>query len=494
MQLFSPISQNLKLSQKGLLVIGIPLVFELIFIATLFVLLAQAADEIAQESKSKMFIADVQRFNTLFKDTVLTATLYAKTKNLPMGQHLSSLPAEMRKDLEHLKENAHGNKPEQALLDKVGVLLARLENYLLQVKGIFDRGGREFSLIRAGDLIQEAGYIVQETNSCLDQIVVLESESLKGSHAMAATARSNVALVLVIGVVLSVLVAVWMSLYFTRGTTVRLQTVMENMLRMAKRQPLAPPIAGSDEIGELDKFFHHMAAELSELDRLKRDLFAMASHDLRTPLTSLLMYFESYKDGVYGPVTPAAAERVDGLERSVKRMVRLIADLLDLEKLEQGKLEVELKTTGLAQVLQESVASVRDLAEHRLIDLAVPETTVELMADSERLTQVLVNLLSNAIKFSPQGSNIYIGVEAVPDSSMVRVSVKDEGAGIPADKQHLVFERYKQMENIGMGKRSGTGLGLPICKEIVQLHHGEIGIDSVPGQGSTFWFTVPVAN
>jgi signal transduction histidine kinase len=175
-------------------------------------------------------------------------------------------------------------------------------------------------------------------------------------------------------------------------------------------------------------------------------------------------------------------------------LITLINDLLDLEKMESGMLELRIDKTDLSNILKRSVQAVAGFANHEGIKLVVdPDAELELDADNDRMVQVVVNLLSNAIKFSPKGETI--SIDATNLDGFVRVNIRDKGRGVPEHLRESIFERFKQVELSDERKKGGSGLGLAICKAIVERHGGSIGVE--PGEGgvgSTFWFTLPVVS
>ncbi len=228
-----------------------------------------------------------------------------------------------------------------------------------------------------------------------------------------------------------------------------------------------------------------------ELDRLKQEFVAMVSHDLRTPLTSIRGTLNLLGLGAVDPKTELGLKMISDAESSSDRLIKLVSDLLDLEKLEAGAMQIELNLVNMADVVRLSVSSVDAFAQQKQIEVIADQPAVEVMGDEDRLIQVLVNLLSNAIKFSPKGAKVSVNYRIVEGACEIRV--KDDGPGIPADNVDSVFERFKQLDTTRAQHKSGSGLGLAICKEIVQAHGGKIGVDSQIGKGSVFWFRVPLA-
>lgn len=226
-----------------------------------------------------------------------------------------------------------------------------------------------------------------------------------------------------------------------------------------------------------------------EIERLKREFVAMVSHDLRTPLASLQSTLALITAGALGQLSDRGQRMAKRAEGEAVRLINLIGDLLFIEKMESGKFDIRLEEVDLADILLQSVEAVRKDAETQDVAIETPPTEARLSADPDRLVQVLVNLLTNAIKFSPPKSVISISVQDTPDWLELRVI--DHGRGIPPEYRDIVFERFGQVAVSDSREKCGTGLGLPICKLIVEGHRGRIGVESTNGHGSTFWVRIP---
>ena len=239
------------------------------------------------------------------------------------------------------------------------------------------------------------------------------------------------------------------------------------------------------------KTFYCVAHDITErevLERLKQEFMALVSHDLRTPLTAIHATLQLLRNGSFGPLTEPVLTRLQRAEHSSNRVIRLINDLLDMEKLEAGKLELELSNIEVLPMLNACLDEVRELADAKNIAFETHSEVSYLYADEQRIIQVLVNLLSNAVKFSPNGGRVVVSGQKGENGFAV-VEVQDNGRGIAILDQSVVFDRFKQLQR--HDSQEGSGLGLPICKQIVEMHGGKIGVRSRPGEGSTFWFTIP---
>ena len=230
----------------------------------------------------------------------------------------------------------------------------------------------------------------------------------------------------------------------------------------------------------------------------------MVSHELRTPLTVILGLIELALRHIElrpNSLAPEAEELINQIERVLKRAsgqveieVRLVEELLDVSRLEMHKFELSLQRENLVTIVQETVANQQQAAPTRDIELVLPpDELVLVIADAGRIGQALTNYLTNALKYAPveQVVSVHLEVEA----SVARVSVRDQGPGLTPEQQLRVWERFYQAAAPGLrGPDRGLGLGLAIAKAIVEQHQGQVGVESAPGRGSTFWFTLPLAD
>jgi signal transduction histidine kinase len=234
--------------------------------------------------------------------------------------------------------------------------------------------------------------------------------------------------------------------------------------------------------------------QLHDVDRVKTQFFSNMSHELRTPLNAIIGFSEDAIDGLAGELTPKQNRYVANILSAARHLLTVINDILDLSKLQAGKVRLELAEVSLAEVFEEMSALMAPLVARKRIALAFSgaEGLPPVRADRAKVAQILMNLLSNAHKFTPEGGRIR--VEARAEGADVAIAVADDGVGIPAaDLPHL-FEEFRQVEHRrAPGEAQGTGLGLAITKRLVDVHGGTIGVASEPEAGSTFTFTLPFA-
>jgi PAS domain S-box-containing protein len=231
--------------------------------------------------------------------------------------------------------------------------------------------------------------------------------------------------------------------------------------------------------------------QLQELNHLQTNFVHSVSHELRTPLTSIVGYTEFLEDSLAGPEHPDLLEYVHQIQRSTWRLERLLDDLLDFALMEAGTFRLKPELTELGDKVLEIAESFRPQVTQAGLDLKVslPETPLLVTADAQRVGQVLTNFIGNAVKLTPPGGRI--GVRAIAHGDAMRVEVCDTGPGIRPEEMPRLFQRFSQLES-GI-KRGGAGLGLSISKGLIEAHGGTIGVESAPGEGSTFWFTLPTS-
>jgi signal transduction histidine kinase len=230
---------------------------------------------------------------------------------------------------------------------------------------------------------------------------------------------------------------------------------------------------------------------LEVADRHKSEFLANMSHELRTPLNAIIGFSEVLLQRMFGDLNPKQEEYLQDVLSSGRHLLSLINDILDLSKVEAGRMDLELDRFDLPQALQDTLVLVRERAvRHGIeLDLHVDGRLGPLVGDERKIKQVLLNLLSNAVKFTPEGGRVEVG--AVPTDGGVEISVTDTGIGIAPENQELIFEEFRQVGGDYAHKREGTGLGLTLARKFVELHGGRLWVKSQPGQGSTFTFSIP---
>lgn len=238
---------------------------------------------------------------------------------------------------------------------------------------------------------------------------------------------------------------------------------------------------------------------LRELDRMKSNFLATVSHELRTPLTSVIGYSEMLLEGLAGDLSGEQQEYVSIIMEKGESLLHLISGILDISKIENGAHDIVLQRARPEQLVEGALSAIRPQAQKKRLMLGVEynDDLPELKVDTYKIRQVLINLLSNAVKFTPAAGQVKVKVSALgegPGDPGARVCFKvmDTGIGIPGDKLERIFETFFQVDNSSTREYGGTGLGLAIVKNFVESHGGEVTVNSEPGQGSTFTFSLPL--
>ncbi len=233
---------------------------------------------------------------------------------------------------------------------------------------------------------------------------------------------------------------------------------------------------------------------LKELDELKNQFLGIAAHDLRSPANTIKYQIYMWKDGYLGEFSDKQKNSMDVIERNCDRMKKMIDDLLDLSAIESGEIKIEKKETDLKQLIQDYYKNNMHKSREKSISLTldIEKKIPPVYIDSERILQVLENYVSNAIKYSHPDTEVIISGKKTAEK--IVVAVQDQGQGISKENQKNLFKKFGKAGVKPTGKEKSTGLGLYICKKIIEKHQGQVGVKSKVGKGSTFWFTLPLKN
>lgn len=479
---------NLQLSQKALILVAIPLAFELVFVAILAYYLRGAEHEIWRERHARTVVAESNTLLKDFVDTGLSLTFYGTSGYEPALERYREISEQIPDRFAFLKEALRESPNQKEALERLETVSNRATKLLAQASEALTDAKKMHRLAGEQERIQT---MLAELNAELRAFVKQQEQAEQIDPQEEARARQRIMVCLAFGVIFNILMAVGLAIYFNRGTTRRLNVLMENTERLSHGQKLQDRIGGGDEVARLDDVFHNMAEALAEAARRKQELMSMVSHDLRTPLTSVQASLTLLSEGVLGDLPVRAKKEVVNAESNTGRLIHLINDLLDIDKMEAGQLEIEQQMTAILPLFERSFEAVKAFAEKHKVNVVCEETELDCYADGDRIIQVLVNLLSNSIKFSPAQATVTLRAKQKGD--WIEIRVIDQGRGIPAAFKDAIFERFKQVEIADAKMKKGTGLGLAICKALVELHGGKIGVDSEEGKGSEFWFTIPAA-
>ena len=232
--------------------------------------------------------------------------------------------------------------------------------------------------------------------------------------------------------------------------------------------------------------------DITERKRLEDEFISLVSHELRTPMNSIIGALDLLNTQQLGTLTDKGKQIINIAINNTERLIRLVNDILDLERIKSGKITIQPAKYNASELLIQAAQAMQSMAYTAKISLNVEPISVEIIVDSDRILQALTNLLSNAIKFSEPGKTVCL--RSIIKSDYLQIEVQDSGRGIPSNKLQLIFERFQQVDASDSRSKGGTGLGLPICRSIIEQHNGRIWVESIFGKGSTFYIQLPLIN
>ncbi len=589
------------IARKGMILAGVPLVFELVFIVALLILFYQAQSVSTRAMNSKLVIAETEAMLHVVWDGFQQAGQALVTQRRIDSAKLDLLTRKAVRKLDSMRSLAAGD-------------VIQLRN-IARLDEAFQGARKEVSSARkameekqpwAGEIY--ARMLSRQYRNLRTMGDEITNRELKKQEKMPLTSGESLMLVnfgVLTGIIVNVLIALFLANFFARGITDRISAIVDNIQRMKEDQQLSAPTEGdNDEIAVLDREFHAMASSIidarkkeqalvgnvrsvicslnkelnftkvsdeasriwgqhdflqinlsqlchekewpdiesrfrvckssremsmqmdiqmvpstgvsvwmhwsvfwsrehmsffcvahditqqKELQDLKRDFAQMISHDLRSPLQSVSAFFEILEWGLYGTLNERGISKVKNVNRTIGHLIRLINNLLDLEKLDAGMMELSIDSISLRTIVETSFELISDLAARRKLSVHIDiDAEMKIPLDQDKMIQVFQNLLGNAVKYSPVGGEIE--VRSRQRGNYIEVEVIDNGQGIPIEEQDKIFDRFHQVKNAQGKQVAGTGLGLAFCKQIVDLHGGQIGVESTEGISTTFWIILP---
>lgn len=476
---------TLKLRQKGIILVVLPLCFQVLFLVALIKLSFDADAAMKRESQSKEMIYVCSNVLQLMVDCGVNAAIYNYTLDDRIRDKCTDAMARAREDLSVVGRNVSSGeqlKGVASLQKTVEETSAVLDRFLDKTTAT-DR--KTIDIFVGNDHLSSERKLFAELRRKADLVVSDERQRCKVFVREKLQAKSVLTATIVAGATADILIALGTAVYFFSNISSRLERLTRNTRLIKERAAPLLPADGSDEIAELDRSFHQAVAELRESEELRRQIVAMVSHDLRSPLGSVDAALTLINEGVLGHVPEPVLAVSRTASQDVARLVRLTNELLDAESLASGKIKLDRRLFRVKALLEELQESVAYLCLSHKVTLKTDTVDFECFADQNRVLQILTNLVGNAIKASDENS--VVEVQSSLRSDICEFRVVDGGAGIDADQQQRIFEKFVQIQDDNRGK----GVGLSICRSLAELHGGEIGVDSVQGQGSTFWFTLP---
>jgi signal transduction histidine kinase len=382
---------------------------------------------------------------------------------------------------------------DERLLDRIRLDYRRFGRTVGQILAI-DRAGSTGDTVRPllttaintnNDLVTLAGQLATTTSAQAGVLIAQNGRAYTSSRDLfIAVGGAAIFLAVLLGFVLS-----WSVIGPVQRTEARLAEIaagdFSRHIEVQNRDELG---ALAENLNRMNDELRGLYEELETVNRHKSEFLANMSHELRTPLNAIIGFSELLQQQLYGQLNERQLQYVDDVLQAGRHLLSLINDILDLSKVEAGRMELELEDVSLADVLQAGVTMHAERAARAGVKLELESDGggLTLYADERKLRQVVFNLLSNAVKFTPRNGTVSVSARA--SDAIVEVAVRDTGPGIAPDDQSLIFEEFRQAGDQG---DEGTGLGLPLARKFVELHGGRLWVESEVGRGSTFLFTIP---
>jgi len=473
---------DLKLFQKGLILVLVPIVFELIFVVCLATLLKQAEEGMIKENHSRAVVTTAHDLQKIFYDAGAALSFYRMTRDDSfMRRYHTAIKKKIPEHLQKMSAMMQDEEYERVAFNKISLATEGGIEELERCRTRLEEGTRQFFIV-------ESRISLEKLLHCIDDLIQEEKDVQDKAPAAQSAARRTVVYFLFAGVAFSVFLGILMALFFNSDIVTRVKTMIANTGRVVKHEPLLPRVSGKDEIAQLDTVFHEMSDALDEASRYKQEMLAMVSHDLRSPLMSVQVSLALLNSGALGELPSGATKEASIAEKNASRLIKMINDLLDIERLESGRFELELKEGDLVEIIDRAVASIDALARARNITLKTPDESMSAVFDADRLEQVFTNILSNAVKFSPEEGEVVISLKK---SENVEVRIADRGPGVPVEKRETIFERFQQTGSDKEAEKGGSGLGLAIARALILEHKGSISVEENPGGGCVFVIVLP---
>lgn len=475
-----------RIIHKGIAFALIPLAVNTVFIVLLSSALTQAKSLVSQEHQLSVVLTHIDKLNALVVNLFGSLTMFASTGADRYKRSNAIQIQEARAEFDVLA-GLTNNQRVVEYLNKMRATINEDSRLINNLSGSIDADAQKSEVVnqvtKMRKLIRQSG----QRSEIMMKIMEEQQTELETLRQNEEQTEEQVRSVVLAGLIANFVLALVLILLFVKDVTNRLRVLVDNANQLPKNVPLSQRVSGSDELSELDSVIHQASNQLIESAEYRRGLMQMMAHDLRSPLSSSMAAMQLLT-ATQPEIMGRGKKQVDSINLSLQTSVDLINDLLLLESLEVGQLVLTLKMENVKQIIAEAAEMVGALATMKKLEIRDESVEETVNVDRIRILQVVTNLLSNAIKFAPVGSTIRITTK-ITDSNIV-VSIIDQGRGLAPADQAKLFQKFQQTE---AGRSAGgTGLGLAISKLIVESHGGKIGVESQLGEGSRFYFAIPV--
>jgi signal transduction histidine kinase len=473
-----------RIIHKGILLALVPLVVNTFWIGLLSWSLERAKEQVTLEHRQTAILTHINKVTVLMATSFGGVISYASSGNEMFRDAVEEVNGKARREFAVIGKLTDQDPNAREWLKQLEATLGEDDRMLVAIGETQVETDLIKRVRKLRGLIKQAS----KKNKILMKIMEDKQAQLVSIRRSEEEAEEFVRTVVLCGLVSNFVIALVLILLIVKDVTSRLSVLVENANMLPRQTPLTRTVSGKDELSELDEVIHAASEQLIESAEYRRGLMQMMAHDLRSPLTACLVSLEMLTEKL--PPDAGVDKQTRSISTSLKTSVELINDLLMLESLEVGQMVLDLGPENLSELIDTAALTVSSLAAMKKVEIRNEADKEYITVDRNRMLQVLTNLISNAIKFSPVNSLIRITSTSKNDAVEVRIT--DQGRGLAAADKAKLFQKFQQTTE---GKSAGgTGLGLAISKLIVECHGGEIGVDSEPGYGAQFWFTIPVVD
>lgn len=480
----------MKLRHQIMLLLAVPIICQAATVAILLQVVGHVDSAVREEQNAKDIIAACKELDGLSGRCVLSMA----AGTFGVADKSGEVIALIQEKDKRLKKLVAGNKQASKVMEKYDEELLRfLSNFAELTVSLKASPNKAFlaQFYSKDELAESMMYNFEQIEKDGEDLVAIYRPMTLALRPEAVKARADLKKALFAVMLSSILLTAAIAAAVNKQTLKRLQTLMENIRAFARGEKVLQKLEGKDELAELDQVFRDMSHEKFRLDEIQNSLRAMVSHDLRAPLTSIQLSLDFILDTRGDSFDAKTAASLRRIHSEIQRLSRLARTLLDIEKLEGGKVQVAYKDVTWNKLVDTSLAAVTFLAQHKQIEF---ETSIEpdmnAYCDEDRTIQCIVNLLSNAIKFSPKGSTVKLVVSNEADG-MQKLQVIDKGPGVPESQQNNLFNKFVQFDQPEATKKEGSGLGLYICRLLIEAQGGKIAYQKVEPEGSCFYLQLP---
>ncbi|MBY0356608.1 MAG: HAMP domain-containing histidine kinase [Candidatus Obscuribacterales bacterium] len=466
--------KQLTIAQKGFLLVAVPLAFEIVFILFLTMLVVQADRATEAANRSRLVVVQAQALLNSFFNAASSVVAYGATHDAIFASRFEALQARLPGELHFIEASSVHSEKQKEAIRRIKLLTERGMEILAEAKNNCDRGSFSLPFLSVMEARKEVERLLGQLMSEVSIFIEEEQKVKASSPDEASRSRQMVAQFLAFGVAMNIIVALFLVNFFSKSINARLSVLSENSRRFQSGQELLLPLSGNDEISAVDKNFHEMADALTiaaekekEMERIKSELAAVINHDLRSPLTGVNSFLTLLADGVYPDLPEKVLQRAKISVASTNRLISLVNNLLDLEKLDEALLVETPETFYLAIVFDQVMETVQDLVDKKNVSVVISSTTdLKIVCDRARFERLLLNLIIKAIDSSERNDKIDITLET--KNSFLEIRIIDAG------------------KNDTAGVAENT-----LSRVIAEALGGKLEAQRVENK-NVVWFTIPV--